>query len=130
MDKMTKLTYAWLQNKPLELAQDYLARGRRYAGLPTDEVKTRWVAAFREMVADLRAPERQQAAQDLEAELTLRKEDVPYDLVRTELESFSAAAMAAIQRLRQDPERFARIDREIMQQIAAFYSSTKDAPQN
>lgn len=130
MDEMTKLTHAWLQNKPLEHVQDYVGRGRLHAGLQTDELKAQWVNAFKRMIADLRTPELRQAAQDLEAELVLRKEDAPYDLVRAELAAFSAAAMAAIEMLRKDPERFAKADQELAQKIVAFYSATKDSAQN
>lgn len=129
-DDISRLTQAWIENKPLEQAQAYARRGRRYAEIPTDEVKERWVVAFRRMVANVRDPSLQREPNDLEAELTLRQEQPPFDRVRKELDEFTAAAVAALELLKRDPERFAKADQEVMNEITAFKRSAKGAPKN
>jgi hypothetical protein len=129
-DDITKLTRAWIENKPLEQAQSYARRGRRYAELSTEELKERWVVAFRRMVADVRDTSLQKEPNDLEAELTLRQEQPPFERVRKEMDAFTAAAVAALELLKRDPEKFAKADREVMNEISAFQKSTKGAPKN
>lgn len=129
-DDINKLTRAWIENKPLEQAQAYVRRGRFYAGLPTDEVKERWVAAFRRMVGDVRDTSLQREPNDLEAELTLRQEQPPFERVRKEMDEFTAAAVAALELLKRNPERFAKADQDVMNEIAAFQKSTRGAPKN
>lgn len=129
-DDITKLTRAWIENKPLEQAQAYVRRGRGYADLPTDEVKERWVAAFRRMLGDVRDTSLQREPNELEAELTLRQEQPPFERVRKEMDEFTAAAVAALELLKQDPEKFAKADQEVMNEIAAFRKSTRGAPKN
>ncbi len=129
-DDITKLTRAWIENKPLEQAQAYVRRGRRYADLSTDEVKERWVTAFRRMVADVRDTSLQREPNDLEAELTLRQEQPPFERVRQEMDAFTAAAVAALELLKRDPERFARADQEVMNEIDAFRKTAQGSPKN
>jgi hypothetical protein len=129
-DDIAKLTQAWIENKPLEQAQAYVRRGRRYADLPTDEVKERWVVAFRRMVSEVRDASLQREPNDLEAELILRQEQPPFERVRKEMDEFTAAAVAALELLKRDPEKFARADQEVMNEIAAFQKSTRGGPKN
>ena len=129
-DDITRHTRAWIENKPLEQAQAYARRGRRYADLPTDELKERWVAAFRRMVDDVRDTSLQREPNDLEAELTLRQEQPPFERVRKEMDAFTAAAVAALELLKRDPAKFAKADQEVMNEIAAFRKSAKGAPKN
>lgn len=46
------------------------------------------------------------------------------------MDAFTAAAVAALELLKRDPEKFAKADREVMNEIAAFQKSTKGAPKN
>lgn len=129
-DEITKLTRAWIENKPLERAQAYARRGRRYEHLATDEVKERWVVAFKRMVAEIRDTSLQHEPNDLEAELTLRQEQPPFERVREEMDAFTAAAVAALKILKQDPEKFAKADQDVMKEIAAFQQSSKGVQKN
>lgn len=129
-DDITKHTRAWIENKPLEQAQAYVRRGRRYAHLSTDEIKERWVTAFRRMVGNVRDTSLQSEPNDLEAELTLRQEQPPFDRVRQEMDAFTAAAVRALELLKRDPQRFAEADRQVMDEIAAFRNSAKGAQKN
>ena len=129
-DEITKLTRAWIANKPFEQAQAYARRGRRYEGLTTDEVKERWVSAIKRMIANVRDASLQREPNDLEAELTLRQEQPPFERVRDEMEAFTAAAVAALEILKRDPEKFAKADQDVMNEIAAFRTSTQGVPKN
>ena len=129
-DDITKLTRAWIENKPFEQAQAYARRGRRYQNLATDEVKERWVAAFKRMIAEIRDTTLQREPDDLEAELTLRQERPPFERVREEMDAFTAAAVAALEILKQDPEKFAKAEQDVMREIAAFRQSAKGAAKN
>jgi len=129
-DDIAKVTRAWIENKPLEQAQAYARRGRRYENLATDDVKERWVVAFKRMVGDVRDASLQREPNDLEAELTLRQERPPFERVRAEMDAFTAAAVAALEILKRDPERFAKADRDVMNEVAAFRKSTRGAPKN
>jgi hypothetical protein len=129
-DDIAGLTRAWIENKPFEQAQAYARRGRRYEGLTTDEVKERWVAAVKRMIANVRDTSLQGEPNDLEAELTLRQEQPPFERVREEMDAFTAAAVAALQILKRDPERFAKADQDVMNEIAAFRTSAHGSPKN
>lgn len=129
-DDIAKLTRAWIENKPFEQAQAYARRGRSYANLSTGELKERWVTAFKRMVADVRDVSLQREPNDLEAELTLRQEQPPFARVRQEMDAFTAAAVAALEILKRDPERFAKADQDVMNEVAAFRKSTQGTPKN
>jgi hypothetical protein len=129
-DDIAKVTRAWIENKPFEQAQAYARRGRRYESLATDEVKERWVVAFKRMVGDVRDTSLQREPNDLEAELTLRQEQPPFERVREEMDAFTAAAVAALEILKRDPEKFAKADQDVMREIAAFRRSAEDTPKN
>jgi hypothetical protein len=129
-DEISKLTRAWIANKPFEQAQAYARRGRHYETLTTDEVKERWVSAIKRMIANVRDASLQREPNDLEAELTLRQEQPPFERVRQEMEAFTAAAVAALEILKRDPEKFAKADQDVMNEIAAFRTSTQGAPKN
>ncbi|HTP84554.1 MAG TPA: hypothetical protein VMQ11_16505 [Alphaproteobacteria bacterium] len=129
-DDITKLTRAWIENKPFEQAQLYARRGRRYEALPTDEVKERWVVAFKRMVGNVRDASLQRDPTDLEAELILRQEQPPFERVHEEMDAFTAAAVTALEILKQDPERFAKADQDVMREIAAFRQSATSTPKN
>jgi hypothetical protein len=130
MDKFKKLVIAWLQNKSLDHAHGYVQRGRRFSAMPTEELKQRWVATFKAYVADVQLPRLKADMDDLEAELNVRKETPPFDLVGVELEALIAMASAAAERLQKDPARHKEVDHEFMEQIADFYQHTKTKPSN
>jgi len=70
----------------------YLQRGRYLAGVSTPELKSKWLAMFRQWAKNLKAPQDHQARQDIEAELDLRGEELPTDAYR----EFSAAVKRAL----------------------------------
>ncbi len=78
------LVNAFLQNKNMEQRQDYLTRGRRFAGLEVGLLNEDWIAAVRNwLVRKDRTTERMM--DDLAAELRLRGLEPKYDAVKKEL---------------------------------------------
>ena len=74
---------ALLENQSFEDAQDYIRRGRNLAGVPTPEIKARWIAAFKAWATNWRREQNRELRADLEAELSMRKDRPPYKSVRT-----------------------------------------------
>ena len=92
-DPRGEMVDAFLQHELMEEAAAYLRRGRRFATLPSDELRARWVAAFKELRT--RGSEAcKQEISDLEAELRMRGIDPPFDAVRDELEAARAEIRA------------------------------------
>ena len=74
---------ALLENQNFEHAQDYIRRGRNLVGVPTPELKARWVAAFKVWATNWRQELTRKLRADLEAELSIRNDRPPYKSYRT-----------------------------------------------
>lgn len=100
-----KYVEAWLASKKLDDIEAYVASGRRFASSETETLKTDWVETYRVIVS---VAEREHdsvgwiKATDLEAELSLRNEPTPYNLVREETEQYSRIIQAKRGKTRPD----------------------------
>jgi hypothetical protein len=92
---LESLANAVVQNALMNETSDYVARGRRFAELDTDDLNARWVTAFRALFVNHDLHHRHDF-DDADAEFRLRQLEPPHDLVRSEL-----AAMA--EELRANP---------------------------
>ena len=120
---------AWLENKQLQHTEQYVRRGRRFAGTPTHELKEQWILAFKYWASDLRQVEPgRNLREDLESELAMRKEKLPFDAVKTEMDQLKSAVKAAAKHLEADPKRFEEFDRELQSDLDDFERSTKRRP--
>ena len=73
---------------------DYVSRGRAYQGLDTDWLRQRWLSAFRSWFAAMQeVSAAYQLVADLRAELSLRDEKPPYEVVQAELEQARQQAL-------------------------------------
>lgn len=101
-----KYVEAWLASKKLDDIEAYVAKGRRFASSETETLKTDWVETYR-VIVSLAEREHDLAgwvkATDLEAELSLRNEPTPYDLVREETALYSRIIQAKRGKPRPDP---------------------------
>jgi hypothetical protein len=52
-------------------------RGRRWSGLFDDEVRARWISAFKAWVPDIKNPDKKREHDDFDSELALRGIDMP-----------------------------------------------------
>jgi hypothetical protein len=67
---------------------------------------------------------------DIEAELLIRKVDLPYTAVKKDVAAFSAAAQTAINELQRDPLRLSQIESELQDDLSAFEAKGKTSPKN
>jgi hypothetical protein len=116
---------AWLENQSFEHAQDYIQRGRNLVGVPTPEIKARWVAAFKVWAANWHREQNRELRADLEAELSIRKDRPPYKSVKNEMDSLKNAAKEAMLYLESDPRRFQEVERDLRAEFDHFAESQK-----
>jgi hypothetical protein len=69
----------------LKKAEGYVAGGRRWSGLPDDELRARWVSAFKAWAHDLPNPDKKREHDDFDSELALRGIELPLKDVEEEL---------------------------------------------
>lgn len=119
---------AFLKNRALEKAQDYAARGRCHAQVPTEELVDAWVVTFKVWVSDHQNPLLRGLFNDVEAELVLRGIEPPYDRAKEAAEKLRAMARQVIGDL-SSPD-YARISAEIQREVDAFTQATKATPKN
>jgi hypothetical protein len=94
VEKLTRhfeaLPEVWLQNELLEQTKGYLTRGRRFERLRLDQLNKVWAEAFRQFVRWKIGPHLRDM-DDAGAELRLRNEEYPTDLVTLEVEQLRDA---------------------------------------
>lgn len=116
--------WAFIENEKLEQTQDYLRRGRPYAGLAPDDLQARWIAAFRDFAADIGDDDDLVRLYDLEAEYRLRGLRLPEELVEAEQEMLDRD-MA--EWLTNDPQSWDEMAESVIDEIAEFSCSTAAA---
>jgi hypothetical protein len=123
-DETDELMLAFLRNKGFEHTREYVQRGRNLKEVPSRELKERWVAAFKQMVATLGRNE-PPIRMDIESELSIRGEDPPFDEVKSEFEALQGAVAQATDELRANPEGFKTANDEIAAEVEEFARSSK-----
>jgi hypothetical protein len=122
---------AWLNNHTLEYAERYARQGRHLRATETEVLKRRWIELYRQWAAVAgHQPFDHTEIQDIEAELSLRGEEPPRDLVQHETEILKAAVERAAEQFERDPEHMAKVQREIFEEFQQFLKSTKAAAKN
>jgi hypothetical protein len=96
-DDADRLMSSWLANKNFEHLEKYVHAGRKFRDLDIGEVKRQWVIAFKILGANFRNDPPERA--DLEAELQIRGQEPPHDLVKPELEALKKAAAEAFKQI-------------------------------
>ena len=76
---------AMLESRAMKERADYLRRGREHVGLTTEAAQELWIATFQAWVSD-RTQNRERAFNDVNAELDLRGESLPFEKVPNEVE--------------------------------------------
>ena len=109
---MEELVESYLQHQSLEMVAHYVRTGRRFADLSTDDLRTRWAASFKRY-AD--TGERGDS-DDYEAELSLRREKLPMQLVQDEWRSL----LAKIDAVYADPKQRERVGADLVADLAEF----------
>jgi hypothetical protein len=119
------LIEAHLASIRFERVEDYLRRGRRYAGRSTTSLKIGW----REMEARLDnaagSEDELTRVRDLEAELSLRRERLPPAGHPTG--SFSVWRERHLDRLRGDPSQWSAVEWAVYEGALAFVEECRNA---
>jgi hypothetical protein len=116
-----KISNAILTDREFKRALEYAAKGRRFAGLSDDELKTQWIDAYKEWVHDLKNEAKQIKEDDLLAEMTLRKIEPPIEEVEAEQEILAAEAA----RVLDDPEAYKRLFESIKADLPGILGISK-----
>jgi hypothetical protein len=85
-DRIDALTESMLQSAEMDETADYLARNRRFSHLGDGELKQRWTATFRQLLAAGTGAVLLES-NDLSAELRLREIALPFATVSAEMEA-------------------------------------------
>ena len=80
---------AMIADTAMRETEVYLGRGRTFASTAIDEIRLRWIAAFKAWFHS-RTEDNLREMNDLEAELRLRGVEPPYEKVGPELEAMRA----------------------------------------
>ena len=112
---MKDLVQSYLENKSLEKIADYVQRGRRFSTCSLDELRTKWCDAFKQYVASGISSE----SDDYEAELSLRREPIPLELVQKEWDSLQEKINAVLN----DPQARNRVGKGIVHDLLEFSRS-------
>lgn len=116
---------AWFANKELEKLERYLQRGRNFAHVSPEELRAAWIEEMRTWANDPRRPVDHAVHEEIEAELLLRKEELPFDQVKDAIEAIRRASREYIEELKRDPERYAREEQAIEDAVRRFEETTK-----
>jgi hypothetical protein len=103
------------ESRSMDRVADYMQRGGRFAPLSDTDLVAKWLAGLRAMADAPLDPTCQAEIADLEAELSLRNIEPPYEQGLPQLERWMVAARVAIAELRSDP---AKLD-ELMARVLA-----------
>jgi hypothetical protein len=109
-----ELATAFLASELMDETRDYLARGRRFETLSSDQLNDEWERAFRSWFSRRDDP---REMNDCDAELRLRNVEPPYERVERELKQMHKEIM------NEEPHNTA-----VRAKIAKFLDS-KDNPQ-
>ncbi len=130
MGKPQDLMLSWLENKSLEKVHDYVGRGRLFRDIPIDQLKDQWARAFKVYAANPHVPGATAESDDFEAELTIRQEPLPMDLVEVEWRQLQNKIDTAMKNLERDPERHKQANEEIVNDLVDFYASIDKTQRN
>ena len=118
----TELMLAYLEDRRLNEAADYVRRGRANKRKSAEELEQEWLAGFRawaESGARHKVFDRR-SLDDLEFEMYLRRVEPPFDLVKNEIEALRVAQDRRFKWLAHDPEAFVSLHIRMGQAVGNF----------
>ncbi len=124
---INNLTLAYLENKSIVGAESYVARGRYLRDGSTDALVVLWIKRFKALAANVSDPVVRSQVDDIEAELSLRRVDLPYDKVRAECDHIRHLAKKVFDEAMADPARRKQIEDGLSSDIAEFYTQNLQA---
>jgi hypothetical protein len=131
-DPETDLMVAHLENKRIEGAAEYARRGRPLAAMSDEDLHRDWLIAFKAWAASERDGKKydHRAQEDMEAEMYLRGNDPPLNLVKEEITTLRVASQRRLNQFNRDPQKLIELDRQLGEDLAAFAQSIDDTKKN
>lgn len=128
----TELMLAYLEDRRLHEAVDYVRRGRAHEKEPVEQLEQEWLTGFRAWVASSANDEvfDRRPLDDIEAEMYLRRIPPPFERVQHEIEALRAAQDRRFRLLAHDPKALMRLDRRMGAAIGNFARSLHEAKKN
>ena len=91
---------SFLASKAVDQISDYSQRGRVYRKLSNEELIQAWESIWNDLAADALNAKKRDMQSDLVSEFSLRKREPPWEMVRTQINTFLGKAKRAWQRQR------------------------------
>jgi hypothetical protein len=124
-DEVENALSAYLTNNGALLVESYVKRGRPLQAEDTASLKERWVFAFKEWARNWRQEKDRRAREDIESELALRREELPYGAVQAEKEALIDQAKLLYKELQKHPKRMKEINDGLVDDLIAFYDDAQ-----
>ena len=115
-ERIDRFLHTLMESEAMNEMKQYLERGRKLAPLDSDELKKRWTTAFKTWFASRKQSDARKM-DDAAAELRLRKLEVPFETVRSEL------ALGRLEIQKDGPEKL-----NLKPKIAAFLDEIDREP--
>jgi hypothetical protein len=128
----TELMLAYLEDRRLDEAVDYVRRGRAHENETVERLEQEWLAGFRAWVASSAndALFDRRSLDDIEAEMYLRRMPPPFERAQHEIEALRAAQDRRFRLLAHDPEALMRLNRRMGTAVENFARRLHDSKKN
>ena len=110
----------YLENRRMEELEAYAKRGRPLARLDDSELRQAFVMVFKVLANDPSNETAFRALRSIQPEFTLRRQEIPYDLVKEDLDGFVMRINEGVQKILANPVDTYRIDSELEEDLASF----------
>ena len=121
--ELETLIEAWLNTNAQDNAKRYADEGRIYEAQPTKKLKERWIRLFKASAQKPGNTIEQKQREDVEGELTLRNERLPYDAVRSEVDAITSAMGKVVTKIKQNDQD--DIVKEVLDDLKKFKADMK-----
>jgi hypothetical protein len=131
-DPEADLMLAHFENKRIEAATAYAQRGRPLAAMSDEDLHRDWLLAFKAWAASERDGKKcdHRTQEDMEAEMYLRGNDPPLNLVKEEITTLRIVSQRRMNKFNRDPKKLLELDRQLGKELAAFAQSIDDTKKN
>jgi hypothetical protein len=117
-EKLNTEIRSFSRSQSIDRTEDYVRRGRTLAETPSAELKESWIETYRKWCSDVRNWDLQRTANDIESELTLRREEVPIDRVVDEMQALAEALKRELMSL--GPDQIRRMGEHMLGELEEF----------
>ena len=126
----TDVVLAWIQDKRLQDVEDYVRRGRQLSDVPTEELMSRWVALFKHQAYQPNLVEPSLESTDIDAELQIRKIELPFELVEAEFKMIEDKTRIAYEAASKDPNRMKQGSEAALDDLTEFLERSAQTRKN